>query len=290
MQVTEKIHALRIPFQIPVSPEAVLDRIVYSYVIFGDTITIVDTGVSGSETMIFDYIRENGRDPRDIAAVILTHAHPDHIGSVKDITTATGCTVMAHVAEKGWIEDTEQQYSERPVPGFHTLVAGPVTVDRGLHDGDVAELDGQTRCHVIHTPGHSPGSMTLHFPGEKVIITGDAVPLPGALPIYDDVVASVTSIKRLKKVQDVEVLLSSWEAPIFGSDRIAQRLDAGMSYLRRIHESVLHARDQGRDDVLDVCRHVAAEIGLPPTAVNPLVARSMASNLSVAVTAGLFDD
>jgi len=290
MQVTEKIHALKIPFQIPVSPETVLDRIVYSYLVFGDTITLVDTGVAGSETLIFDYIRGNGRDPRDIAAVILTHAHPDHIGSVKAITAATGCTVMAHGAETGWIKDTEQQYAARPVPGFHTLVAGPVTVDRAVGDGDVVDLDGQIRCHVIHTPGHSPGSMTLYFPGEKVIITGDAVPLPGALPIYDDIVASADSIKRLQKVQGVEVLLSSWEDPVFGSDRIAQRLDAGMSYLRRIHESVLHARDQGRDDVLDVCRHVVAEIGLPPSAVNPLVARSMASNLSVAGKTGMFDE
>jgi len=289
MQVTEKIHALKIPFQIPVSPEMVLDRIVYSYFVFSETITLVDTGVAGSETMIFDYIRENGRDPQDITAVILTHAHPDHIGSVKVIKDATGCTVMAHDMEKGWIEDTEKQYAERPVPWFHSLVAGPVTVDRVIGDGDVVDLGGQTRCHVIHTPGHSAGSMALHFPDEKSIITGDAVPLPGALPIYDDVVASVASIKKLKRVHNVDVMLSSWEDPIVGSDRIAQRLDAGLSYLRRVHECVLDARGQNKGDVFDVCRQVVAEIGLPPSAVNPLVTRSMISSLSAAGTEGLFD-
>ena len=54
--------------------------------------------------------------------MILTHAHPDHIGSAKAIEEATRCTVAAHENAKHWIEDVDLQFQERPVPGFHSLV------------------------------------------------------------------------------------------------------------------------------------------------------------------------
>jgi hydroxyacylglutathione hydrolase len=83
MQVTKHIHAIRIPFKIPVAPEKIFERIVYSYIIFGDSLILIDSGVKGAETMIFNYLRRKGIDPKEISMVILTHSHPDHIGSVK---------------------------------------------------------------------------------------------------------------------------------------------------------------------------------------------------------------
>jgi len=280
MQVTEHIHAIRIPFKIPIGPGKTLDRSVYSYLVFGNTITLIDTGVTGSETMLFDYIARQGRDPKEISQIILSHAHPDHIGSVKAIQRTTGCKVMAHGGERDWIEDTEKQFKERPVPGFHTLVGGPVTVDRLLADGEIVDMGQNIRCNVMHTPGHSRGSITLLFENEKTIITGDALPLPNDLPIYDDFVASVHTMKNLKRAKNIEILLSSWEAPVHGFEQIEKRIDDGLSYLRRIHEAVLRGKSQGREDLMDLCRYVVQEMGLPPSAANPLVARSFASNMA----------
>lgn len=112
MQVSEHIHALRIPFKVPVSPDKVIDRDVYAYLVFGDKITIIDSGVKGAETILFDYIKKKGRDPKEISMVILSHSHPDHVGSVKAIREATQCLVAAHSGEKEWIEDTEKQWRE----------------------------------------------------------------------------------------------------------------------------------------------------------------------------------
>lgn len=288
MQVTEHIHALKIPFKIPINPEKVIDRDVYSYIVFGNKITLVDTAVMGAKTIIFDYIRKQGRDPEEISLVILSHSHPDHIGSVKAIKKATGCQVAAYSAEKDWIEDTEKQFRERPVPGFHTLVGGPVTVDRLLADGEIVSLDETITCEVMHTPGHSRGSMALFFANEKAIITGDALPLPNDLPIYEDIVASVNSIKRLKKVKNIEILLSSWEAPMHGNEQIGKRIYDSILYLRRIHETVLKAKSHGKEDLMDLCRYVVTEIGLPPFAANPLVAKSFASNLAAMADMDLF--
>ena len=55
MQVTPAIHALRHPFKVPVAPGIALDRFVYSYLIAGETITLVDTGVAGCETLSLLY-------------------------------------------------------------------------------------------------------------------------------------------------------------------------------------------------------------------------------------------
>jgi glyoxylase-like metal-dependent hydrolase (beta-lactamase superfamily II) len=91
------------------SPGIAIDRFVYSYVLAGETITLIDTGVAGCEEVIFDYIRSIGRDPCEISFIILTHSHPDHIGAAKAIREATGCSVMAHPAERAWIEDEDRQ-------------------------------------------------------------------------------------------------------------------------------------------------------------------------------------
>jgi glyoxylase-like metal-dependent hydrolase (beta-lactamase superfamily II) len=280
MQVAEHLHALRIPFKIPLSPEKMLDRAVYSYIVFGDSITLIDSGVAGAETILFDYLKKHGRDPQEISTVILSHSHPDHIGSVMAVKEATQCKIFAHSGEKDWIEDTEKQFQERPVPGFHTLVRGPVAVDRLLADGETVDLGAGMRCEVLHTPGHSRGSLAFIFENEKVMITGDALPLPGDLPIYDDIVASVQSIKRLQRVKNIETLLSSWEAPVYGYEHIAKRIADGLLYLRRIHEAVSKGKGQGKDDLSDLCRHVVHGLGLPPFAANPLVARSFAANLA----------
>ena len=288
MQVTDHIHALRIPFRIPISPEKVIDRNVYSYIILGEKITLIDSGVTGAEKIIFDYIRKNGRDPQEISMVILSHSHPDHIGSVKAIKEVTKCKIAAHSGEKDWIEDTEKQFKERPVPGFHTLVGGPVNVGRMLTDDEIVNLGEKITCKVIHTPGHSRGSITFLFDNEKAIITGDSLPLPNDLPIYEDIVASVDSIKKLKKVKNIDILLSSWEDPIHGYERIEKRINDGFLYLRRIHEAVLKARSQGKENLIELCRYVVSEMGLPPFAANPLVARSFASNLAAIDNKNLF--
>jgi hydroxyacylglutathione hydrolase len=288
MQVSKHIHALRIPFKIPISPGKMIDRDVCSYLVFGNTITLVDTAVLGAEAIIFDYIRKKGRDPKEISLVILTHSHPDHIGSAKAVKEATGCAVAAYSAEKDWIEDTEKQGRERPVPGFQTLVGGPVAVDRLLAEGETVSLGEKITGEVMHVPGHSRGSIALFFKDEKAIITGDALPLPNDLPIYEDIAASVHSINRLKKVRYIETLLSSWEAPLHGSELIAKRMDDSLRYLRRIHEMVLQAKRQGREDLPELCRYVVAELGLPPFAANPLVARSFAANLAAGEHLDLF--
>lgn len=181
MQITDRIHALKIPFQITDPSGQKVPRFVYVYLIYGKRICLIDSGVASSEKIILDYLQETGRRPEEISQLILTHSHPDHMGAARAIKSISGCTVAAHAAEKSWIEDVDLQERERPVPGFKSLVAGSVHVDQTLQDGDLLDLDGVS-MQVLQTPGHSSGSICLWLPEVGALFSADAVPVPGSMP------------------------------------------------------------------------------------------------------------
>lgn len=276
MQLTTNLHMLPISFQIP-APAGPVERSVNIFLVCGEELALVDSGVSGSQERVFAYIREMGRQPQDLRHLIFTHSHPDHVGAAKAIKEVTGCTVWAHALERPWIEDVDLQAQERPVPGFHSFVGGSVGVDRTFAEGDKIDLGGVT-LEVIETPGHSAGSVSIFCHPDKALITGDAVPVPNQMPVYDDFVESVRSLHRLKWLQDAAWLLSAWDAPKRQAE-IEQSLNRGLNWLEEVHQAILrrHAEVAGHEP-MDLCRLVVTELGLPPSAANPLVARSLASH------------
>ncbi|MDD1678604.1 MAG: MBL fold metallo-hydrolase [Methanomicrobiales archaeon] len=282
MEIAPAIHALRLPFRVPIAPGTAIDRFVYVYLIYGRTITLIDTGVAGCEIPIFDSIRSQGREPSEINRIILTHSHPDHLGAARAIQNSTGCSIAAHPRERAWIEDVQLQNRERPVPGFATLVGGSVHLDRTLEDGDCIGL-GDSRMgdlQVSHTPGHSSGSISLFMPAEGVLFSGDAIPVWGDLPVYDDALASVRSVKRLRGLRGIRILLSAWDEPRRGEEAYRQ-MEFALAYLQEIHEAVLANQDKDSSDLTELTRKTAAALHLPPQAVNPLLARTFAANLRV---------
>lgn len=280
MQIIEHVHALKIPFHVA-TPQGKIPRFVYVYLIYGEQICLIDSGVASSEQIIFDYLKETGRSPKDISLLILTHSHPDHIGSAQAVKKASGCKVAAHAAEKAWIEDVDLQARERPVPGFHSLVGGSVKVDCPLQDGGVLNLGGGLSLRVIHTPGHSRGSISLWLPEEKTLFSADAVPIAGDMPIYEDILESVLSIKRLKALEGIELLLASWDDPRMG-ERAYHVLEVGLKYLQLIHEAVIKVGGDSHNlDSMELCRRVLRELGMPETIANPLIARSFQASMAV---------
>ena len=281
MQITEHVHALRIPFQVHLPTGITLERFVYAFLILGKRICLIDSGVATAETVIFEYLETAGRKPEEIDLLVLTHSHPDHIGAAKAIREKTGCLVAAHEAEKGWIEDVDLQSRERPVPGFHTLVGGSVPVGRSLADGDVIELWDGHSLKVIHTPGHSAGSICLRYEKDRVLFSADAVPIAGDIPIYADIFESVRSLRRLKGLNGVDHLLAAWDKPRQGREA-EETIDGGLQTLQRIHSIVTGlAADGNPGDPMELCRKALAAMGLSPSLANPLIARSFLSSLKV---------
>ena len=95
---------------------------------------------------------------RQVVAVLLTHAHDDHIDAAADLRLGTSSPVALHPADQVlW----ERVYPDR-VP------------ERQLADGEVVHVAG-TRLEVLHTPGHSPGSCCFYAPELGVVFTGDTL-------------------------------------------------------------------------------------------------------------------
>jgi len=288
MQITEHVHALKIPFQVTEPSGLKIPRFVYIYLIYGRKICLIDSGVASSEQIILDYLNKTDKSPKDIALLILTHAHPDHIGAAKALKSISGCAVAAHAAEKTWMEDVDLQARERPVPGFKSLVKGSVPVDLILQDGDVLDLGDGLSLQVLHTPGHSPGSISLWLPQERVLFSSDAIPIVGGMPVYEDIRASARSIQRLKSVQGIKVLLSAWDEPRLGIEAY-RSMDCGQDFLQRIHDAVIGAADV-RLDSMELCRRALEELRLPKVMANPLVARSFQASMSMLDQRDLLQD
>jgi glyoxylase-like metal-dependent hydrolase (beta-lactamase superfamily II) len=269
-----RVHALRIPFRLEIGPGKTLDRFAYVYLLVGPRVVLIDSGVAGAERAIVEQLQAMGREPNDLALVVLTHAHPDHIGGLLGLTKTLGVQVAAHAEAISWVEDVERQYRERPVPCFQTLVAGSVEVDRPLQDGDTLDLgDGQS-LRVLHTPGHASGHIALWNREEGILFSGDAIPSAGALPIYDDPLVLLRSLERLRSLIGLRTLFSSWEDPHEGD--VYAVIDAGIAYLRQVHRAVLDQQARGSlGDSKSLTASVLAALGLGAVPLNPLLVRTI---------------
>jgi len=235
MKITETIHAFKHSFRLALSENHYVDRFVYSYILSGENVCLIDTGVRGMARLLQNYLSQMNRSPPEISMVALTHAHPDHIGGCLAIKRTSPASFCAHHADRPWIEDVEKQYRERPILNFFELVEGPVPVSRELKEGDTILWDKGKTIRVLETPGHSLGSISFFLEEEGALFTGDAVPAAGTIPIYVDPRVSIQSIHKLKKVSGVKYLFSSWHEPISG-DQINTAMDEGIRYIEKIDQ------------------------------------------------------
>lgn len=273
MKITKQIHLLNSPFVIPIAPGREVNRFVNIYIIEGEKIHLIDSGTAASFPIIESYLAGIGRSISEVASIFLTHSHPDHIGSARQIKEVSGCTVYAHPAEKDWIEDTALQFSQRPVPGFPKLVGGSVAVDFEVVEGQVISPDSGITLKCLHTPGHSAGSVCYYFEEEKVLFSGDAVLLPGELPIFENVADYFSSIQKIRETEPAWIL-SAWDSPRV-NEEIPQLLEKSSQYILKIQEAAKAVASTGVDtSSMEFCKAVATRLGLPEFLANPLLLKS----------------
>jgi hydroxyacylglutathione hydrolase len=279
MKITDRVHLLRIDFEVPITPEKKLQRFVNTIIIFSDKITIIDTGVKGSEKLIFDYIAKQNRSYTEIESIILSHSHPDHIGSAAVIKSLTNCKIYASELEKEWIEDISRQNNERPVPGFFGLVDKAPVIDEFLFNGQEIRLQKELTLKIIFSPGHSLGSINILFKDDRILFTADSIPLKNDIPNYDNFPDLIWSLEKIRNSSEYDVLLTSWTAPAFDPSEIKTMLDEGEAYIRKIDTVVRECYAQPAEDPLYNCRTAIAKLGLPPVFANPLSDRAFRSHL-----------
>ena len=286
MQITENIHALKIPFPSTGSAGQTVERFVYVYFIYGKRICMIDSGVSSAFSTIVDYLNKTGRSPEEINLLIFTHSHPDHIGAGQLIKKVSNCQAVAHHAARSWIEDIDLQYRERPTGTFYSLVAGPVDIDRVLKEGDHIDLEDGQRLSIYHTPGHSQDLISLFHEQDGVLFAGDAIPVPGDRPIYEDVFALIQSIRKLKDLEGVNVLCSSWLDPVFG-DKIRTEMDKSLDYIQQVHEVTRKINAEAPSlDPKELCSRILKTLNQPEV---PNVITSIEAHIRLKDHADLMD-
>ena len=196
---------------------------------------LVDTGMPGNAERILAYVQEVGLAPGDLARIVLTHYHIDHIGSAAALKELTLARVAAHPGDAPYISGEQPQPAPRGalmrlltrlLPMMSRV--DPVAVDLPLADGERLDLLGGAT--VIHVPGHTPGAVALHFPAEGLLICGDAIshrggrlgPPPAAFTVHQE--QAYASLRRLAALE-FEVLCAGHGEPITsGADRQVRAL------------------------------------------------------------------
>lgn len=135
-------------------------------------ITLIDAGLSGSRRRLERYLAGLGRSIGELHRIVVTHAHPDHIGGAHELTIDTPAEVLMHPADiEGLGVGLREAWNERD---RHRLLAW---FTRGPHravpveDGEVIPALGGLR--VVHTPGHTAGHICLYAERERILFTGD---------------------------------------------------------------------------------------------------------------------
>ncbi len=217
---------------------------------------LIDTGVPETpERAIFPYLRGIGVDPSEIDMVILTHASADHFGGVAAIRqVAPKVRVIAHRLDVDSISsiahhldenftrasDLGYPWSEMAFRITQELFGPPQPVDWAVDGGETLDLGGGWIITLVHTPGHTPGHLSVWDPRHSAVYLGDAllgrgvVALDGHLaspPPYFDVDDYLGSVATIRALHPHTLLATHY--PLMTGDAVTAFLDASEAFVRQ---------------------------------------------------------
>ena len=203
-----------------------------------DTYTLIDTGVTGDATRILDQLEEVGGMPEQLKQIILTHSHADHTGGHAELIDRTEAQVLAHTLDVPVIvgdekfqmpevPEEERKYMEMAID--KTPAAKPARVDRALRDGD--EIDMGAGAVAVHVPGHTPGSLAVYLPKEKLLFAGDTA----ERDLEDNLIVGVFNLDQAQAIESFRKLAAlDFEIACVGHGKPLDK-DASVAF-RRVAE------------------------------------------------------
>lgn len=226
--------------------------IINSYLIVGpDGVTIIDAGLPGYWKPLQAELAAAGKNLGDVRALILTHGDTDHIGFAARLYRNAGIAAHIHAAD---VERARLKV-KKPNAGWGPVKIGPLagflwysawrgglrprpaTELQTIADGDVLDLPGSPR--IIHTPGHTPGSVAVQVPAVDALFLGDTMTTrnvltgvtgPKPAPFTLEPAQAVASLDRIEGVDATWVLPGhgpAWDRGVPEAVRLIREAAAG---------------------------------------------------------------
>ena len=218
MEIAPGVHAIRL-------------LSVYAFLISEPRMTLIDTGLIGSRRRVERYVQGIGRSMDEIGQIICTHAHPDHIGAVRELAGDREVDVLMHPADLAGLSvrlrDAVANRNRGQLIAYFTRHPGEATP---IEDGQVLPMLGG--LEVVHTPGHTPGSVCLYARRHKLLFSGDVLQVIrrrvtfASTVFSDDMALARASVARMAAL-DVETIAFSHYPPLReGANQVLRDLAA----------------------------------------------------------------
>ena len=209
MEIIQGIHSI---------PGTRISRI---YLIEDVDLTLIDTGLPWNASRVLSYIQSIGRRPDELRRILMTHSHPDHTGGTHGIVRHSKAEIVAHEMDSKQLGDVPSlsylgifSSLQIPVPFLKSI-----PLDHAVTEDEVIPVAGGIR--VLHTPGHTAGSICYLLEREGLLFSGDTIfseygrvsrsmPFPGT-----DVVSYQQSLERLTAL-DFDILCGGHGTPLVG--------------------------------------------------------------------------
>jgi glyoxylase-like metal-dependent hydrolase (beta-lactamase superfamily II) len=302
MEVAERIFRIE-------SPLGERTNSLYLYV--GDAVLLVDSGLDSTPAdVVTAALAEVGLDWDRVTYVLNTHSDMDHMGgnaSVREL--APGAHILCHELDRRMIEDLEAMISDRygefradhgiedsdETEAWFRSNARSVAVDVGLRGGEQVRLAADWVVEVIHTPGHTWGSVCVLDPRSRSVAIGDAVlwnavlladGTPAFPPTYRYVDTYESSIRRLVGLEPSLLLPSHY--PVQKDGAVAEFLYESLAFVDRAERALRAALVEASDgsSLAELCAALGPILGAWPEASSQALAYPLLGHLERLVAFG----
>lgn len=207
------------------------------YLVVGNEGALIDSGYGNPESVgsRLDYV--NSFAGLRLAYILITHAHPDHLGGARKIKERTGAQIVLHSAEAR---------------------AADVLADKLVEEGDVLPLDGAS-LEVLHTPGHSLGHVCFLLKEKRILFSGDHVLGMGTTamrPPEGDMAQYIDSLRKLLDY-DIEMICPGHGPPITAP---RQKLEELIQHRLDREQQVLNGLRRGKATVKELVAEIYPEL------------------------------
>jgi glyoxylase-like metal-dependent hydrolase (beta-lactamase superfamily II) len=230
MEIAPGVHAVRL-------------LNVYAFLIAEPRLTLIDAGLIGSGKRVQRYVEGIGRSLDDLARIVCTHAHPDHIGGVRELAGEREVEVLMHPLDLAGLSvtlrDAVANRNRGQLIAYFTRHPGESTP---IEDGQILPMLGGLQ--VVHVPGHTPGSVCLYAGRHRLLFVGDALQVIRGRVTFasrvfsEDLRLARASVARLAEL-DVETIAFSHYPPWRdGANGVLRGLADRASRLDRPHGKI----------------------------------------------------